>query len=70
MASSGASTEAYSMEHLCVKGRITWYETVDRKRPHRGRGMEGRTPYQVFKAGVKLAKKAARTPSKEGAVPA
>jgi hypothetical protein len=30
------------------------------KRPHRSRGMEGRTPYQVFKAGLKEAKKAAR----------
>ena len=46
-------------EHLRVKGRTTWYETVEemqqdleayletynRKRPHRGRAMEGRTPY-------------------------
>lgn len=62
-------------EHLRVKGRTTWYETLEEmqkdleayleqyntKRPHRGRGMEGRTPYQVFKAGLKDAKKAART---------
>ncbi len=46
-------------EHLRVKGRTTWYESVsemqedldayietyNRNRPHRGRGMEGRTPY-------------------------
>ncbi|MBT8335468.1 MAG: IS481 family transposase [Gemmatimonadetes bacterium] len=63
-------------EHLRVKGRTTWYETVDemqtdldiyletynRARPHRGRGMEGKTPYQVFKAGIPKAKKAAKTP--------
>jgi transposase InsO family protein len=46
-------------EHLRIAGRTKWYETVEemqtdldayfeiynRKRPHRGRGMEGRTPY-------------------------
>ncbi|MGW8323065.1 MAG: IS481 family transposase [Thermodesulfobacteriota bacterium] len=66
-------------EHLRVKGRTTWYETLEEmqqdleayleqyntKRPHRGRGMEGRTPYQVFKAGLKEAKKAARTREKQ-----
>ena len=45
-------------EHLRVKGRTTWYESVDemrahldayvetynRNRPHRGRGMERQTP--------------------------
>ena len=54
-------------EHLRVKGRTTWYESVEemqadldayletynRNRPHRGRGMEGRTPYQVFKKGIR-----------------
>ena len=53
-------------EHLRIKGRTTWYETVaeiqkdldayletyNRQRPHRGRGMKGRTPYEVFKAGI------------------
>ena len=55
-------------EHLRIKGRTTWYEAVRRcrrtstailrpetyntRRPHRGRGMEGRTPYEVFKAGI------------------
>jgi hypothetical protein len=38
-----------------------YLETYNRKRPHRGRGMEGRTPYAVLKAGLKEAKKAART---------
>jgi transposase InsO family protein len=54
-------------EHLRVMGRSKWYETVEEmqkdldeylvtyntKRPHRGRNMEGRTPIQVFKAGIK-----------------
>ena len=53
-------------EHLRIKGRTTWYESVaemqkdldayletyNRQRPHRGRGMKGRTPYEVFKAGI------------------
>ena len=54
-------------EHLRIKGRTTWYETVAQMQedldaylgiynirggPHRGRGMEGRTPYEVFKAGI------------------
>ena len=53
-------------EHLRIKGRTTWYEALDEmqkdldgyletyntRRPHRGRGMEGRTPYEVFKAGI------------------
>ena len=64
-------------EHLRVKGRTTWYESVDEmqtdldaylevyntKRPHRGRKMNGRTPYTVFKAGVPKARKAAATTS-------
>ena len=62
-------------EHLRIKGRTTWYETVDemqkdldayletynRRRPHQGRGMKGRTPYAVFKAGI--ARKRTRKPS-------
>ncbi len=68
-------------EHLRVKGRTTWYEAVEEmqadldeylvayntRRPHRGRGMEGRRPYRVFKAGLKDAKKAARDRAKEDA---
>ena len=55
-------------EHLRIKGRTTWYETLEEMqndldgyletystcRPHRGRGMAGRTPYEVFKAGIPL----------------
>ena len=65
-------------EHLRVKGRTTWYETLEEmqqdleaylelyntKRPHRGRGMDGRTPFQVFKAGLKEAKKVAKAREK------
>ncbi len=36
-------------------------ETYNQRRPHRGRGMEGRTPYAVFKAGI--ARKCTRKPS-------
>ena len=53
-------------EHLRMNGCTTWYETVEemqkdldmyvetynQRRPHRGRGMEGRTRYQVVKAGM------------------
>ena len=53
-------------EHLRVEGRRTWFETIDemqgaldpflltynRKRPHQGRGMNGRTPWQAFKEGL------------------
>ena len=66
-------------EHLRVKGRTTCYETLEemqtdleayletynRKRPHRGRAMEGRTPYQVFKAGLPAARKAAKARKEE-----
>lgn len=66
-------------EHIRVTGRTKWYESVEemqqdldgylerynRKRPHRGRGMEGRTPYQVFKAGLKKAKQAAKEKPKQ-----
>jgi transposase InsO family protein len=53
-------------EHFRVEGRRTWFETVDEmqvvldtylivyntKRPHQGRGMNGRTPETVFRAGL------------------
>ena len=29
-----------------------YLETYNRQRPHRSRGMKGRTPYDVFKAGI------------------
>ena len=61
-------------EHLRINGRTTWYETVEemqkdldayletynRHRPH-GSGMEGRTPYDVLKAGIP--RKRTRKPS-------
>ena len=60
-------------EHLRVKGRTTWYEALDEmqaaleeylelyntKRPHRGRKMNGRTPFAFFQAGIPRALKAA-----------
>ena len=53
-------------EHLRIKGRTTWYETLEEmhkeldgyletyntRQHHRGRGMERRTPYDVFRAGI------------------
>ena len=53
-------------EHFRVKGRTTWYETVEQmqvdlkqylhhykyERPHQGRMMEGRTPYAMFTEGL------------------
>jgi len=53
-------------EHLRIAGRTTWYESTDemqkdldtwleeynRKRPHQGRAMNGRTPYQAFLDGL------------------
>ena len=54
-------------EHLRVEGRRTWFETVaemqtvldawlveyNEKRPHQGRGMNGRTPKQAFVEGLR-----------------
>jgi transposase InsO family protein len=53
-------------EHLRPAGRTKWYESVEEmqtdlnvyleryntQRPHRGRGMKGRSPEQVFLAGI------------------
>jgi transposase InsO family protein len=53
-------------EHLRPSGRTKWYESLEEmqadlnaflvlyntRRPHRGRGMNGRTPEQVFLAGL------------------
>ena len=38
-----------------------YLETYNQRRLHRGRGMEGRTPYDVFKAGIP--RKRTRKPS-------
>ena len=54
-------------EHFRVEGRKTWFETIDEmqkvldewlvayntKRPHQGRGMNGRTPLKAFNEGLK-----------------
>ena len=62
-------------EHLRIKGRTIWYgtveemqkdldvclETYNQRRPHRSRGLEGRTPCDVFKAGTP--RKRTRKPS-------
>jgi transposase InsO family protein len=53
-------------EHFRVEGRRTWFETIEEmqvsldgyletyntNRPHQGRGMQGRTPYQAFVDGI------------------
>ena len=65
-------------EHFRIEGRKTWYESIERmqkdlhaflvtdntKRPHQGRGMKGRTPQQVFEAGLPKAKMEAKTTPK------
>ena len=38
-----------------------YLETYNQRRPHRGRGKEGRAPYEVFKAGIP--RKRTRKPS-------
>ena len=54
-------------EHFRVEGRKTWFETIEEmqkvlddwlvayntKRPHQGRGMNGRTPLKAFADGLK-----------------
>ncbi|HEY0281924.1 MAG TPA: integrase core domain-containing protein, partial [Rhizomicrobium sp.] len=53
-------------EHFRVEGRKTWFETIEEmqvvldeylvgyntKRPHQGRGMNGRTPLVAFREGM------------------
>ena len=53
-------------EHFRVEGRRTWFETIEEmqavlddylkayntKRPHQGRGMNGRTPIRAFTEGL------------------
>jgi len=64
-------------EHFRVEGRKTWFETIDEmqrvlddylvgyntSRPHQGRGMQGRTPLQAFRDGIRKQKKETPTPS-------
>lgn len=69
-------------EHLRIQRRAKWYASPDEmqkdldvylahyntKRPHQGRGMNGRTPYQAFKEGISRKRKPAakrNTPKKE-----
>jgi hypothetical protein len=54
-------------EHFRVEGRRTWFETLEEtqtvldqylveyntKRPHQGRGMNGRTPITAFIDGIR-----------------
>jgi len=66
-------------EHFRVEGRKTWFETIEEmqvaldaylvvyntKRPHQGRGMNGRTPLKAFKDGIpNQAKKEVQTEQK------
>ena len=46
----------------CRRDLDGYLETHNTRRPHRGRGMEGRTHYKVFKAGIPR-KRRARKPS-------
>ncbi len=66
-------------EHFRVEGRRTWFETIEemqtvlddymtvynRKRPHQGRGMNGRTPGQAFKDGLPATNKPSTIKQKE-----
>jgi len=42
-----------------------YLETYNRNRPRRGRGMEGRTPYHVFKQGIRKPRSRNRSTGKE-----
>ena len=66
-------------EHFQVEGRRTWFETIEemqqvldkylvtynRKRPHQGRRMNGRTPWQAFQEGLPGGGKTNRTAKQE-----
>jgi transposase InsO family protein len=68
-------------EHFRIKGRTKWYESVgpmqkdlddflviyNTKRPHQGRGMNGRTPFKAFTDGLKDLTKSARKGSNKKA---
>ena len=66
-------------EHFRIQGRTKWYESLEQmqrdldtylhkynhERPHQGRNMKGRTPYQVFVEGLpKPEKRAAKEETK------
>ena len=66
-------------EHFRVEGRRTWFETIEemqavldkylvaynRNRPHQGRRMNGRTPWQAFQEGLPRHRKTNRTAKQE-----
>jgi transposase InsO family protein len=68
-------------EHFRVEGRRTWFETIDEmqvvldqylidyntKRPHQGRGMNGRTPITAFIAGIRKEETTQTKPTKKAA---
>ena len=68
-------------EHFRIKGRQKWYESVDEmqkdlneylvvyntRRPHQGRGMNGRTPLKAFMDGVNQKDRAGDKATKKGA---
>jgi transposase InsO family protein len=74
-------------EHFRVEGRRTWFDTIDemqavldgylegynQRRPHQGRGMNGRTPAQAFTQGIRRPEQAkedkttARKPAQKNA---
>ena len=68
-------------EHFRVVGRSKCYEALEEmqadlqvylkhyneKRPHQGRGINGRTPYRVFKAGVKCRKPSMKKATEQAA---
>ncbi len=69
-------------EHFRVEGRKTWFETIEEmqvvldayligyntKRPHQGRGMNGRTPIKAFVQDIhKPARKEPATPVQSAA---
>ena len=43
-----------------------YLETYNTRRPHRGRGMEGRTSYEVFKAGIPAKSPAHKKKARKG----
>jgi transposase InsO family protein len=68
-------------EHFRIMGRKKWYESVEQmqkdldlyliqyntKRPHQGRNMNGRVPYEVFKTGLSKNKSKEVKPDKKAA---
>lgn len=68
-------------EHFRVEGRKTWFETIDEmqtvldaylveyntRRPHQGRGMNGRTPRAAFIDGIRKEDAPQPTPTKNAA---